>query len=884
MNSSTRRLPILLAAALAIVLTLPATAQLPNPFNGKWVAQGPAPIVGAQVENVFPNNEVSGAIHTVAAHPTDPDVLLVGTVNGGIWRTQNATAAQPTWKNVTSNTVSLSIGALEFDPTDSRAKKMIAGIGRWSSFARVGGERIGLLYSKNRGKKWKVVDGGGLLVGKNISGVAARGNTYVAAVNIADVFSFGNIGIFRSTNKGATFTQISGAAGTGLPLGTTYDLVGDPNDTDVLYTAVVFANLAGQQNGVYRSDDIGATWTKVSNAAIDAQLDVIVGTNSNVELAVGDQDNVYVAIANNDELTGVFRSGNAGGTWTQMDLPGTVENGGFIGIHPGNQGNIHMSIVADPTDANVVYIGGDRQPQFNEGLALPQSFPNSIGAGTFSGRLFRGDASQPAGSQWVHLTHSNALGAAGGGTASSSSPHADSREMVFDAAGDLIETDDGGVYRRTSPGDNTGDWFSLNGNLQVTEIHDHAFDNVSNVLFSGNQDNGTTIQTAPGRLAWSLLLSGDGGDAAADDTTLAAFGQSIRYSSAQGLQAFVVTFWDTANNLLGFFFPPLTVINGGAPIQPQFTTPFEPNAVDGSRILIAGANSLYESLDQGNTLTEAGPGVFAVGDGRDPIAYGAPDNPDIIYSGNFDRVVVRTGAPGTPLVDRPTFPAAGSGSTIRDIVIDPDDSNTAYVINAFNVFVTTDAGLTWTDITAGLIAAGADTDFRALTYVPRVDGGSTDDLLVLGASNGVFGATESAGFTNWGELGSGIPSLVVYDLDFDAATQTLSAGTMGRGAFTAVDIVYDRAPVRPVLECVDDNGDGTFTAHFGYKNDNPIVVTVPIGNENKFSPSPQDRGQTTLFQPGRQVDVFTVDFNGSNLVWTLAGRTSTASSNSSRCN
>uniref|UniRef100_A0A832G1G7 IPT/TIG domain-containing protein n=1 Tax=Ignavibacterium album TaxID=591197 RepID=A0A832G1G7_9BACT len=91
-------------------------------------------------------------------------------------------------------------------------------------------------------------------------------------------------------------------------------------------------------------------------------------------------------------------------------------------------------------------------------------------------------------------------------------------------------------------------------------------------------------------------------------------------------------------------------------------------------------------------------------------------------------------------------------------------------------------------------------------------------------------------------------------------------------------------PVRPVLECVKNNGDGTYTAFFGYKNDNNVSVYIPVGNKNKFTPTPQDRGQPRVFEPGRHYKVFTVNFNGSNLVWTLNGRTSTASSNSEPCN
>lgn len=93
-----------------------------------------------------------------------------------------------------------------------------------------------------------------------------------------------------------------------------------------------------------------------------------------------------------------------------------------------------------------------------------------------------------------------------------------------------------------------------------------------------------------------------------------------------------------------------------------------------------------------------------------------------------------------------------------------------------------------------------------------------------------------------------------------------------------------RDPVRPVLECVDEINEVEYIAHFGYKNENTVNVDIPIGGENKFTPAPQDRGQPTTFLPGRQTFVYEVPFNGDNLVWTLDGRTSTASRFSKRCN
>lgn len=94
--------------------------------------------------------------------------------------------------------------------------------------------------------------------------------------------------------------------------------------------------------------------------------------------------------------------------------------------------------------------------------------------------------------------------------------------------------------------------------------------------------------------------------------------------------------------------------------------------------------------------------------------------------------------------------------------------------------------------------------------------------------------------------------------------------------------------ISPILECVEQIGETTYKAYFGYLNENDEDITIDIGPENKFTPSPQDRDQPTIFQPGRNYSAFNVTFNGNNLVWTLTGpdgntRTATASANSPPC-
>ncbi len=82
------------------------------------------------------------------------------------------------------------------------------------------------------------------------------------------------------------------------------------------------------------------------------------------------------------------------------------------------------------------------------------------------------------------------------------------------------------------------------------------------------------------------------------------------------------------------------------------------------------------------------------------------------------------------------------------------------------------------------------------------------------------------------------------------------------------------ATVVPILNCVKRNHNGTYTARFGYDNSTGAAVTIPMGPNNFFTPGNQNRGQTTVFQPGLVANAFSVTFNasGSNLaVWFLRG-------------
>jgi hypothetical protein len=719
-----------------------------------WTAQGPRPTTGGQVEGIA-DREVVGAIKAIAAHPTDPDIVYVGSVNGGVWRTRNARDARPAWEQLTDSQRSLSIGALAFDPTDSTCQTLVAGSGRFSSLRGMGGALIGVLRTTDGGGTWTAFDAAGQFRGLHICDVAPRGHTIVIAAN--------NAGLFRTTNAGGAWAEVSGGAGTGLPSGVSFALAGDPATSARLFAHIDAA-------GIFRSSDTGRTWSKASNAAMDDLLNGAV----NVKISVGVSDNVYVAIAGAQRrLVGLFRSGDAGATWAALDLPSTVEamtQAGEvrIGLHPGGQAHIHLSLAADRFDHGVVYIGGDRQPGADEALAWARRWPNSVGAQDYSGRLFRVDAARPRGGQASHLTHSN--------TASSTAPHADSRAMAIDAQGDLIEGDDGGVYRRQQPLTNTADWISMIGDLQTTELHSTAWDANSETAIGGAQDTGTPQQQSQAGSRWPSVTMADGAVVVVDDISTP--GLSVRYASWQELGGFRREVYDDAGVLQRSQTILLQVLGGGAPVKAQFYTPLALNQVAAARLIIGAANGVYESDDQGDTVTAIAPGIqvnslvktgFAA-----PIAYGAQGNADVLYVGSGSSVLVRTAAYPAPLAVSAGYPGT---DPVLGIAVPRTEPDTAYVVDAGKVFRTRNAGFTWTDVTGNLLALGGVV-LRSVAYCGHLNGGS----VIVGTNAGVFAAAD-LDFT-WSALGSDLPTVPVLRLCYSEASRVLLAGTLGRGGWT----------------------------------------------------------------------------------------------------
>jgi hypothetical protein len=144
-----------------------------------------------------------------------------------------------------------------------------------------------------------------------------------------------------------------------------------------------------------------------------------------------------------------------------------------------------------------------------------------------------------------------------------------------------------------------------------------------------------------------------------------------------------------------------------------------------------------------------------------------------------------------------------------------------------------------------------------ITYPIRADQSSPDRLTCT-----AFVSAEAGGeMTVGGRLARQLTLTVTSDLTFIPGNPPIT-----------------NANVSPVLEGVSNNGNGTWTALWGWLSNNTVPVTIPIGAGNQFVPAPAGRGQPTVYTPGRQYGKFTTVITGT-LVWSLKGpdgRTRTA--------
>ena len=900
-----------------------------------WVSGGPHPAINGQTTGLTGtfNNPTSGAVEEIATHPTDANIVFVAGVNGGVWRSTNATDVDPTYSPLTDQLPSLSIGSMSLNPLNPN--QLIAGISGRSA-ARLNGDLIGAIYTENAldpNPSFRVL---GPLGNQNIEAVLSRPGYLLAA---------GDNGVYRSTDSGATVQFLSNAtvATPGqLPVqpanaaGVYYYADADPTNPNIVYVA--------GRLGVFRTNNFLAptpVWTDITDPRMQ------IGANtSNIKLSINGSPAgtvVYIGVVNGGSLVSVLYSTQRGqtGSWNLMDLPvnlagpqsitdasnaspivvtipnhgyangdrvkisgvtgnlaanaiwtvsgvtattfaltGSVGTGVYTGggiaqkidsIHPGGQGDIHFGLTADRNNPNIVYVSGDRQDS---------PFPNGVGAINFTGNIMRGNRSVAPGfnefapsPQWSAITDNNALGTA---------PHADSRVLAMDVAGNLLEGDDGGLYKRLDPQTDVAGWVSINGNLDLGQFYSTSYDIQNNVIFGGTQDTGSIAQIAGGSTTWMSLSPGDGGASAADNTSSP--GQTIRYTSGNLLNG---TVRRSVYNSMNIQVGPTTIVNFGSPTDPNrgagldasdkgltiFTAKIELNKVD-PRLVMVGNNKLYEDNNPAGRAGDVVAQVTPTGlTGQvSAVVYGGRtsgnDVARVAYVGSSNgQLFIRSASGGFNQV---TIPGTGP---INSIAVDPDDFRQAYALRSNNqVYFTSDLGANWTDITENLTTTVFDQNGNAVGGLAlfinelalwdstpnSLTGGGV--VLLAAGRGGVFRYEPSivppfaAG--GWTEYGTGLPNTFVDSLHVFGNTVVI--GTQGRGAWS-IPNVAPTIQVAAQITLQGDAGDNAMSIAADPSNPNTVVVSDGLGNTLRIERS---TSPTFRFNGGAGADTITIAGSG----------------------
>jgi hypothetical protein len=711
------------------------------PEVGSWTPLGPAPIPVGSTSN-------SGRTSAIAVHPTNPNIVYVGTAQGGLYRTLNGGT---TWTPLMDSALTIAIGAVAISP--SNPSTVFVGTGESTlcgsgCFIGVGLYRItnadttpvlSDALNKNAanadvftGRAISEVlvhptDPNTVFVGTS-TGVAGIGGTTAGATLPA-------IGVYRTTNAmsaSPTFTKLS------LPISdrSVTDLVMEPGNPNHIFAGVV--GVSGTDGGVYATTnalDASPTFTQVLATTL-------TGTQSRVELAATQVSEITTVFAASGEGTGSVYKSVDGGPFTLA-----VDNN-FC--NP--QCFYDIAIAVDPTDANKVYLAGSPTLPFGRSTNGGTSFANS-----------------------------------------STGLHVDSQVITVAPSNPSIVYfgSDGGIWKTTNVNATPIAWTSLNNSTfsatQFVGLSLHPTDR--NYSLGGTQDNGTEF-LAPDGLEWIRSDGGDGGFSVIDqdslDTTnVVAYHTYFNQTSPTNQIGFTRA-TDTVTpgdpNWVGFHGCTNNVSNNGIgcgdPVLFYAPMVGGPTVVESTgNTLYFGTNKLYRSVDQGNTMTSVGSAGLSAR--ISAIAISAQDDNVRLVGTSSGAVLLQT-APGANTLTTVTGAIAAAARYVGRTAIDPTNANVAYV--CLNGFGLTAGQHVWktSNLLSGTptwVVAGngiPDTPVNAFAIDPL-----SPNTLYAGSDIGVFKSTD--GGANWIPFSNGLPRVAVFGIGIQPTSRVLRIATHGRG-------------------------------------------------------------------------------------------------------
>ena len=532
------------------------------------------------------------------------------------------------------------------------------GVGRITGIAIDQNNSDHMIVGANTGGVWKTIDGGEnwMPLGDYFS------NLRVYSVTIhptnSDHYFFGSTNglIYHSLDAGATWNLLGDMGSSSVN-----KILIHPTDPSIIFAT-------SQNGGIRKSSDGGLNWVAAvtDSQGYDIEFkpnnpNVVYATGTNfhvsynggesfstnvtfesapkmIGVSPSDENVIYVLEASGGSFGGIYKSVNAGFTFSELDHEGRNYFGyDTAGFDSGGQAPRDMDIAVNPEDANEVHIAG------------VLTWKSTDGGENFS-----------CTSDWVPGNAENAnIGYC----------HADVDLLLFNGT-TLFAGTDGGIFKAEDTANVTAEYYEdLTAGLGIRQLYKIGITQTPEVIITaGSQDNGSSFYSeAEGWKDWI---------------------------GADGMEGFIDK--DNSSKMFGMiqFGGVYRTFNGGQttsgisiPSQGNWVTPFEqdPMLTD---VIYIGLNRVYKSVASGNNWTA--------------ISQELGGNLDQLKIANSNNLVIYTSRGGLlfKTVDGGAtdwFQLPSPGGSINSIAIHPTNPEKIAVATTSNskVFVSEDGGLSW---------------------------------------------------------------------------------------------------------------------------------------------------------------------------------------------
>ena len=519
-----------------------------DPTN--FTALGPKPMRMTGCSGCFDYTTTSGRVNDIAIDPVTTNVAYIATVGGGVWKTTNCCTSTTSWTSVTDDPLlaTIAINTITLDPNDHNT--IYAGTGdlNYGSFS-MGSQ--GVLKSTDAGATWSLL-GANVFAPPlpqppgEFPQYQAVGKVRVDPRNSNNVVAGTKTGLFFSYDGGTNWTGPCTTNGystmrqdiTGLALndtGSSTRIVAAVGVRGFATTVQYNLNQNGA-NGIYRGtmpvsgcpgDFVPVTtnasgWTGLNATSGLAYVSSGVGNQvGRIDIAVAPSNSNYIyaqlqSITPNSNTgcnnaagcqLGAYRSTDGGTTWTQI---------------PGSAG-------ASLTNCQG---GAGDYPQnwYDQAVAVDPNNPDRVFFDTFE--IWFWDAATSA-LPWNDTTC--------GYTTPNNGVHVDQHALAFvpGSSSVLLAGNDGGVHGTTNANSTSAlidpTWFNMDTGMNTIEFYSGDISgnfatSASPQANGGAQDNGSasvTFSGSPtGPVQWQMGKGGDGFYARIDPVGT---GTSLRY-------------------------------------------------------------------------------------------------------------------------------------------------------------------------------------------------------------------------------------------------------------------------------------------------------------------------------------------------------------------